>query len=159
MPGSTAAVGWKDGRGSGKRAVGGDSGPSRRRQRIEARYLPKSVRVARIQRIMEKHQALKEKAKVSGFLRELRLGGTSLNSAGMQKEPRLSSSWHPYCTGGALCSGATPVAPPGCSGSGLEGNFDPLPPAGDAWGLASALHLALLLAAGGSLHLLPLTFC
>ena len=27
MPGPNAAAGWKDGRGSGKRAVGGDSGP------------------------------------------------------------------------------------------------------------------------------------
>ena len=109
--------------------------------------------------MIEKHQALKEKAKVSGVLRELRLGGTSLNSAGMQKEPGLSSSWHPYCTGGALYSGATPVAPPGCSGSGWEGSSDLLPPVGDAWGLALALRLVLLLAAGGFLHSLPLTFC
>ena len=117
--GSTGAAGWKDGSVSGKRAVGDDSGPSRRRQsaHADAKYRPKSVRVVNTQRIIEKHQALKVKEKDAMLLASCGAGAKSLNSSCMLFKKGTLSPLLLYDACWELDPLATPVrlVPAGCA--------------------------------------------
>ena len=158
--GSTGAAGWKDGSGSGKRAVGDDSGPSRRRQSADAKYRPKSVRVANTQRIIEKHQALKVKEKDAMLLVFCGAGAKSLNFACMLFKKGTLSPLLLYDTCWELDPLATPVClvPAGCAVVCCSGPLLLL--LGAFLALASAVERLLSpRGCAGSLLLWPLTSC